>query len=188
MYDHVIVVVIGFFLGKISKETLLNVLGTYHHDVLYDLLDDQKALGILVCMHHFIPDKLKIKYKKLLTVASKDELFVHGSWDINEFMSMMLLNQPIHVYEKHIVPYEHHVTFISKKLYGSLDVGYIKHIYKHLMVLAYLKKDQKNLQKYALRYHMTMKCLNNNDTYLDEFKEIDILQLSQLALEAYYHS
>lgn len=172
-------------LNKISKDTFLEHVKQSHHACLYEMLTYQKALGILTLIHHFMPEMMSISYKKLLKASSNEALFEFGSWDVNEMISIMVLNQPLSVYQKHLETYEMHVRFIEKRLFGSLDVGFIKHIYFNQMLLAHLKGQQEALKEYALRYHMTMKMFAKNDDYLYAFPNIDILSLSREALNKY---
>jgi len=184
MYNRLMILMVGYHLNKVSKETFFKNLKESHHACLYDMLKYQKALGILVMIHHFIPEEVNISYKKLLKACSQDALFEFGSWDVNELMSIMILNQPLNVYDKHIDTFEAHVKFIEKRLYGSLDIGFIQHVYQHQMILAYLKKDD-HLKQYALRYHMTMKIFSQDDSYIKASQKIDIKALSLEALNRY---
>lgn len=184
LYNKLMLYYARYTLDKTTKHLLIKHIDLHHYDCLYEMLDNQKALGILALIHHFLPHTLRISYKKLLKVSAQETLYQFGSWNVNMMMSMMILNQPIHTYKKHLEMYEKHVTYIEKRLFGSLDVGFIAHIFKHRMIVSYLKKRDE-LNQHALSYHMTMKMFAGNDDYLSEFPEIDVLSLSEKALNTY---
>jgi hypothetical protein len=81
---------------------------------------------------------------KMLKHITNSTYFKSGSWDIPFLMSMHVLDKHDDIdYKKNIVMYEKHVLWITKRLTGSLDIGFISYSYKHLAYLYFLKEDER---------------------------------------------
>lgn len=146
--------------------------------------DNRYSVGILAYLYHhkLYPSSLHKMLKRITSPA----FFKSGSWDIPFLMSMHVLNTHDYLdYKKNIEMYEKHVVWITKRLTGTLDIGFIRYSYKHLSYLYFLKENlrfKEMLYRYLATLMLSLEKENLN-------QEIQLLtDLYQMNIHVFYET
>ena len=132
--------------------------------------DNQYITGILTYFYHH--GLYTSSLHQMLKRITNPSFFKSGSWDIPFLMSIHLLNS--HTYEeykKHQAMYETHVVWISRRLTGSLDIGFISHSYKHLAYVYSIKKNP-SFNEMLYRYLSTLMIRLDQKELTQEIKQL----------------
>lgn len=139
--------------------------------------DNRYVTGILAYLYYngFYTSSLH----KMLKRLTSPSYFKSGSWDIPFLMSMHVLdNHSYSEYKKNIEMYEKHVLWITKRLTGSLDIGFIRYSYKHLSYLYFLKEDAR-FKDMLYRYLSTLMLTLEKDALNQEIETLsDLYQMN----------
>lgn len=140
--------------------------------------DNRYITGILAYLYHH--GLYASSLHKMLKRITQPHFFKSGTWDIPFLMSMHVLNTHLYSdYKKHVDMYEKHVLWISKRLTGSLDIGFIAHCYQHVSYVYYVKEDPQfkdMLYRYlaTLMLRLQQEPLNEEIVKLSELYDMDI--------------
>ncbi len=161
-----------------------NIANMLNFDFMQKTKDNRYIAGILSYL--YVNDLYASSLHKMLKRITNPNFFKSGSWDIPILMSMHVLKMHKYDdYKKYIIMYEKHIKWITKRLYGSLDIGFIEFSYQHLTYLAFLKKDP-SFDLMLYRYIATL-MLNRDDEQLHE--SIKTLEnMYQMNINDFYES
>jgi hypothetical protein len=144
--------------------------------------DNRYITGILAYLYH--QRLYTSSLHKMLKRITQPHFFKSGTWDIPFLMSMHVLNtHPYSDYKKHIDMYEKHVLWISKRLTGSLDIGFIAHSYQHVSYVYYVKEDPQ-FKDILYRYLSTLMLRLHQDTLNEEI--VRLSELYNMDIKAFY--
>jgi hypothetical protein len=90
--------------------------------------------------------------------AMEPSYFKEHNWDLS-FIIFKRLTQSLdlHSYQKIQKTYIKYVTYMISKLAGTLDIGFILHVYYHATLIHFLLDDKEAYTKYCFRVLMTLK-------------------------------
>lgn len=112
---------------------------------------------------------------KMLKRITNPNYFISGSWDIPFLMSKHVLDKHVPIdYKKHFEIYEKHILWISKRLTGTLDIGFIEFCYKHLSYVYHIKED-KRFHEMLYRYIATIMLTHHQEQLQEEIKRLKTL-------------
>jgi hypothetical protein len=135
--------------------------------------DNRYVTGILSYLYHH--GLYASSLHKMLHRITNPTYFKSGSWDIPFLMSMHVLDKhDDNDYKKNIESYEKHILWISKRLTGSLDIGFISYSYKHLSYLYFLKDDER-FEEMLYRYLSTLMLTLEKHTLDQEIETLNAI-------------
>ena len=151
-----IVMTYGYEYQEISKETLYTYLSYAKETYISDSYQNIYALVILSILHTYEMSSLNVE--TLMIQAMDPSYFKEHNWDLS-FIIFKRLTQSLdlHSYQKIEQTYIKYVTYMISKLAGTLDIGFILHVYYHATLIHFLLDDKEAYTKYCFRVLMTLK-------------------------------
>jgi len=158
----------------ISKETLDTYLAYAKDPFIIESYKHIYALVILSILHTYGISLVALDV--LMTQACEPSYFKEHNWDLS-FIVFKHLTQSLSIktYKDVRKAYISYVTYMIEKLTGTLDIGFILHVYYHATLMYHLKGDQDQATKYLFRTLMTLKFNVGTQKQLTYYNELETL-------------
>jgi hypothetical protein len=151
-----IVLAYGYEHQYLSKEIFYTYL-SYANDVyITTSYQNIYALVILSILHTY--EMSSVNVETLMTQAMEPSYFKEHNWDLSFIIFKRLtksLDIETYLHVKHA--YIKYVSYMITKLTGTLDIGFILHVYYHATLIHFLLENKETAQTYCLRVLMTLK-------------------------------
>lgn len=110
----------------------------------------------------------------LMTQACEPNYFKEHNWDLSFIVFRHLTKSlELETYKDIRKAYISYVTYMIEKLTGTLDIGFILHVYYHATFIYHLKDDQDKATKYLFRTLMTLKFNVGSKQQLIYYNELE---------------
>lgn len=158
----------------VSKETFETYLNYAKDSFIKESYKNLYALVILSILHTY--DIQSVPLETLMIQACEPSYFKEHNWDLSFIVFRHLTKSlSIQTYKDVRKTYISYVTYMIEKLTGTLDIGFILHVYYHATLIHLLNQDQDKATKYLFRTLMTLKFnvdTIKQQTYYNELAEL----------------